>query len=292
MTLPIVLIVLASSLLHASWNLLARRQRSEISFFGRLLLIVLAAGFVPGVVSEWHARSIPLVSWLCMLGSASCLAVYMYGLGKAYSSSDFTIVYPVVRGLPVLMTGIFDVFRRHFPSLFGWLGMVLVVTGCALAPLHSFKGIKRHRFFNRAISWMLVAALSSVGYNAFDKIAQEHVTSGYGGALRYAYFLYALWCGAYWILINLIPPPGKEGTGSPGWKYPALAAVCNFFSYSLVLWAFQLVDQASYVVAFRQAGVLFGVITAFVFFKERGLATRLTGAILLTTGLVLIALLG
>lgn len=294
MPFSVIIIVLFSALMHAAWNLLARKRGRAVAFFGRTLLVVLLVGFVPCVASEWYARSIPLLSWLCMACSAICLSLYMYCLGRAYNSSDFTVVYPLVRGLPVLFTGLFDASRARFPTAAGWIGMFMVMAGCVMSPQHSFRDMRLRNYLDRAIFWVLIAAFATVGYNVFDKIAQEHVTAGYASAARYAYFLYALWCGFYWVLIRLfkVPESEEDQTGQLGWKWPALAAVCTFLSYSLVLFAYQIVDKAGYVVAFRQVSILFGVFVAVFAFKEQGVAIRLTGTLFMAAGLVLIAVMG
>ncbi len=43
------------------------------------------------------------------------------------------------------------------------------------------------------------------------------------------------------------------------------------------------------IVAFRQFSIVIGAIMAFILYKEQGVAVRLTGALFITSGLVLIA---
>ncbi len=76
------------------------------------------------------------------------------------------------------------------------------------------------------------------------------------------------------------------------WTMATVAALFNFGAYWLVLWAYQVTVQASYVVAFRQFSIVIGVVVAFLFFKEEGLVVRLTGTGLITLGLVLIQVFG
>ena len=66
----------------------------------------------------------------------------------------------------------------------------------------------------------------------------------------------------------------------------------TFTAYWLILWTYQLTQRASYVVAFRQFSIVIGVVVAFLVYHEKGVAVRLTGTLLLTIGLVLIALWG
>ena len=71
---------------------------------------------------------------------------------------------------------------------------------------------------------------------------------------------------------------------------PFIGGLCNFGSYWLVLYAYQLSQHASYIVAFRQFSIVLGVVFAFIFYKEHGFVVRITGTILITAGLVITAI--
>jgi uncharacterized membrane protein len=66
-------------------------------------------------------------------------------------------------------------------------------------------------------------------------------------------------------------------------------AILQNIAYLLVLMALQM-SKVSYVVAFRQVGVLFGTAMGIYFLKESYWKTRTTGALVLTLGLLLIGL--
>jgi len=66
----------------------------------------------------------------------------------------------------------------------------------------------------------------------------------------------------------------------------------GFSAYWLILWAYQLGPYASYIVAFRQFSIVIGAAIAFLIYKKKGLAVRISGALLITAGLVLIAVVG
>ena len=289
---PLALIlIVASTFMHAGWNLLIRHGRREATFVSRVLLLVAAAGLIPAAVSELAARSLPPTAWACVAGAGLCCGVYYYGLVRAYGHSDFTVVYPVARALPVLMVALADVLRGRSPTQAGWLGMGLVVGGCLLTPLHSFRGFALRRYLNRASVWIALTALGTVGYTLLDKFAAEVVSPGPATAARYGYvfFLFSFMC---YSLLRRLRPIRQEAGGSPGWRLPVLAAALNFGAYWLVLWAYQLGRHASYIVAFRQFSIVIAVVLAFAIFKERGLVVRLTGTFLLLAGLMLIALWG
>lgn len=286
-----IALVLCSTFMHAGWNLLARRQRSETIFFNRMLSMIALIGFVPAITSEVLTRSLTPKAWMCVAGSGFCCAVYFFFLARAYESSDFTVVYPVARSLPVLFVAMSDVLRGRYLTTLGWVGIVLVTCGCFLAPLQSFQDFTPRRYLNRASLWMLLTAMGTVGYSLLDKIASEVIQQGPATAARYGYMFYLISAVGYAVLIRVFRA-GEPDPNDLGWRLPTLAALLNFGGYWLVLWAYQLSKHAGYIVAFRQFSIIIGVISAFLIYREKGLVVRLTGTLLLTAGLISIALWG
>ncbi len=303
MTPFVLALVLSSTILHAGWNLLARRQRAEAQFFDRMLVAIAAIGLMPAAISEWQVRSLSPQAWAYAAGSGAFCALYYLFLAKGYASSDFTVVYPVARALPVLLVGLGDALRGRYPTALGWAGMALVVIGCFLVPLRSFRDFHLDRYLNRTSLWMLLTALGTVGYTLLDKAAAEVVLPGPATAARYGYVFYLVSYIAYATLLrtpllsrqpSIVRRFGADGPRSApiGWWLPFWGACLNFGAYWLVLWAYQLSERASYIVAFRQFSIVIGVILAFILYKERGVAVRLTATLLITAGLVVIGLWG
>jgi drug/metabolite transporter (DMT)-like permease len=75
------------------------------------------------------------------------------------------------------------------------------------------------------------------------------------------------------------------------WKRATVAAVISLVGYSLILEAFESAP-ASYVVAVRQASVLFVLGLSIVFLGERPGPMRILGAVATVIGVALVALLG
>ena len=277
--------------MHAGWNLLARYDRSEGEFYKKMLMITLIVGFLPAVISEIRTGSMTPLAWVCVIGSAICAAFYLFGLARAFDQSDFTIVYPVARALPVILIALIDVLRGRHLSPFGWVGICLVVIGSALEPQQRFGDFRVRNYYNSALLWMVIAALGTVGYTLLDKIAAEVVQSGPGTAARYGYFYFAISFFPYMLLMRQ-QSTTHENKRNPGWKLPIIGAIFGFSAYWLILWAYQLSPYASYIVAFRQFSIVIGAGLAFLIYKERGLAVRISGALLITAGLVFIGLWG
>lgn len=287
-----VALILASTFMHAGWNLLARRQRRETVFCLRLLIAIVIIGFVPALVSEALTRSLTAKAWVCVVISGFCCAVYFFGLARAYGASDFTVVYPVARSLPVLLVGLGDVARGRYPTPIGWLGMVLVVLGCLFTPLRSFRELALRRYVNRAVGWMLLTAVGTVGYTMSDKLASEVVTPGPATAARYGYVFFLVSLAVYAALLRIFGTGDEKNSEPLGWKVPTLAGCLNFGAYWLVLWAYQLARRASYITALRQFSIVIGVVLAVAIYKERPYPVRVTGILLIILGLVLVSFLG
>ena len=133
--------------------------------------------------------------------------------------------------------------------------------------------------------------MGTVGYTLLDKVASEIIQQGPATAARYGYVFFLIAGVSYAVFLKMFKA-GKQNLNCVGWKLPALAACMNFGAYWLVLWAYQLSPQASYIVAFRQFSIVIGTVLAFAIYKERGLIVRLAGISLLTSGLVVIGLWG
>jgi len=264
MNLSVILIVFVSALMHAGWNLFARKEREEIFFFSRMLTIMAVTGFFPAVISEVMIHSLTFKAWMCVAGSGFFCGLYFYSLARAYNSSDFTIVYPVVRSLPIFFIAIGDILRGRVISTNGWIGISLIATGCFFSPLHSFKDFSLPHYINRTGGWLILTASGTIGYTILDKVASEVILKGPATAARYGYFFFLTTFLFYHLFFYL---SGSE----------------KIEREKLTLFA-------SYVVAFRQISILLGVIIAFSVYKEKGLFVRLTGSVLLTSGLIIIAL--
>jgi len=291
MSLWVIVLVLCSTFMHAGWNLLARYERSESAFYRKMLIAIAVVGFAPGVLSEALTRSLTLKAWGCVTGSAFCAGLYLFFLARAFESSDFTVVYPVARALPVIFVAMGDVLRGRYLTGLGWLGILLVASGCALVPLRSFRDLAFRRYFNRASLWMLFAALGTVGYTLLDKVAAEVVQQGPATAARYGYMYFTISFAPYAAFLR-ISKRENHNSNTAGWKLAIPAAALSFGAYWMILWAYQLSPYASYIVAFRQFSIVIGAVFAFIIYKEQGVAVRLMGALLITSGLALIGVWG
>jgi drug/metabolite transporter (DMT)-like permease len=293
MTYLAMVLVFLSTFMHAGWNLLARKYRSEEVFFGRMLALIALIGLVPTIWSEIAVQSITPKAWLCVMGSGFFCGLYLHFLARSYRSADFTTVYPLVRALPVLLVGAGDVLRGMPPTSVGWIGLFLISAGCILSPAYPFRVPSFRSYFTKGNLMILVTALCTVGYTLLDKMASEVILQGPATAARYGYVYLAIAFVTYSISLRIFRIEGEgRDKNSIGWPILLLAACFNFGAYWLVLWAYQLSQHDSYVLSFRQFSIVIGVIIAFAVYKESGKLVRFTAVSFIAAGLILIGFFG
>ena len=121
-----LLLVLAAAAIHASWNALTKRAGDQLAFLwssvslATVVLLPVGWAFLP-------PEGVPPAAWPFLVATSVIHAVYFYVLGRAYGSGEFSLVYPIARGLGVALVPVAALFvldERPSP-----LGAVLVVGG-------------------------------------------------------------------------------------------------------------------------------------------------------------------
>jgi drug/metabolite transporter (DMT)-like permease len=282
-------LVLISTFLHAGWNLLAHARRTDQTFFLRTTIIIGFAGLVPVLWAELTGDTpFPAVVWGLLAVTGLFQGLYFLGLTRGYASGDFTVVYPVARALPVLLLAGVDSARGRAPSPLGWLGIMLVVAGCLVAPLESLRDVRLQRYFNATGFWVLVTALGGAGYSTVDKLAAEYLAPGAWTAARYGLVETLFAAGYLWFLLRLSGLPIRRASQRE-WRWAAVGGTAIFAAYWLILWAYQLSPYMSYVVALRQFSIVIGVVAATLLFHEPAPRLRLAAAVIIAVGVAAIA---
>ena len=305
-------VVLFSTILHAGWNLIAKRRSDSWTALLQILAAISVPGLLIAAATELLAGGILRHVWPFLLGAGCAQAVYFLGLTLGYRAGDLGVVYPVTRALPVLVLGGFDLARSLSPSPTGWLGLALVAAGCIV--ISGAAGADRGaavrgrlaRRLHPTIGWAAVAAAGTVGYTAFDKLAAEVLSRQSGGGLLDA-FRYGLWefvisTVLYAALLAAAmrasarrreAPPAAAArlswrTLAGDWR-TAAGGACMCGAYTLVLWAYQLAERASYVAALRQFSIVLGVAAGAALMRERAPLLRLGAAVVIVAGIALVS---
>jgi uncharacterized membrane protein len=284
-----IFLVLFSTFLHAGWNLVLRKQRSDSTLL-QVNIVISLVGLGPVLMAELGPEPVLGRVWGYLIVAGIFQAIYCLGLTQGYQSGDFTIVYPIARSLPVLLVAVWDAALGRTPSLTAWLGMILVTIGCLIIPLESWRGFHFGRYWNRAMLWAVVTALAIVGYTIADKLAADSLTTGPWTAARYGVYESAAIAIVYGFILKVMGRPALSSSDLTSWGWATLAAVGVFGAYWLILWSYQLAFQASYVVALRQLSIVIGVALGAWFLREAAPLLRLSAACVIVIGVAGIVL--
>lgn len=250
---------------------------------GVLICLPFLIGF--GVLPSLFLTSPGKLWWLVLL-SGLFETIYFICLIEAYQGGDLSLVYPISRSAP-LFTQIWAVlWIGEVLSWQGISGIGLVLIGLYTISLKhlnlkiTFSG--PNQFFSRPYLLALTAAIASSIYSVIDKVGVQIVPpifylwlinlsmtlhTGIYLALRRRDALWRVWCESK--------------------KEIVLISLLQNGAYFLVLMAMTM-SKVSYVVAFRQVGALFGALMGMIFLREETSHARITGVILMTSGLLLI----
>lgn len=134
MPLSAFALILLAGVIHASWNIAAKKANGDARFAfqsGVLMMVVWApVGIALGwrVVPHWGPKE-----WGFIVLSGALHVVYYVTLLRGYRKSDLTVVYPLARGSgPLLSPLVAILFLGERISLIGLAGIFGVVLGVFL----------------------------------------------------------------------------------------------------------------------------------------------------------------
>jgi drug/metabolite transporter (DMT)-like permease len=281
-------LVFVSAAMHAGWNLLVRNQRAVNMF---MCITIVATLFLLPIMLAAELVAEPVLSavpWHILIGGAM-LAIYYAGMTHSYRGGDFTVAYPLARALPVLIVASAEVALGDAPTFLGWVGSLLIAAGSILVPLQSLRELELKRYWNRTSLWILLAVMGIAGYTVVDSSALRQLPHGLDYAVRYSILEAVVGGAIYFLMVRLMREKIVLPRTVSDWKLPFLATFFVFGGYSLILWAFQSDDRASYVLGLRQISIVLGVVGGAYFFRERGARLRIPAAGVITLGVVLLS---
>lgn len=284
MSLPALALILLSAGFHAAWNALVKVSRDKQAFLWLIHLptIVLILPFF--LASE--ATPIPPIGWAMIVASAILHVFYSMSLGAAYAGGDLSLVYPLARSAPVFVPIWAIWWLNEHLTMLGFGGIGLVVVGAYLLGIEPGRTIRICEpllaLRRRDVQWAWVTALLISLYHITDKVGVATVSP-----LRFQYLMVVIRFALY--SIPIVPWKGRQllVEARTHWRSLLAVSLLQFLAYQLVLSAMTLAP-VSYVAAVRQTSVLLAVFTGSVMLREGHLALRLSAALAITLGVVLI----
>ena len=273
----VVLLILFAAVLHAGWNVLIKSESNNsantaLLVAGSAIIGVVFLPFVP----------LPLRPCWPYLGASVVIHIlYFTLLMLAYKKGDMSLVYPLMRGLPPVLTAVAAfILLNETLSWRGWLGIGMVSGGALLLTAD----YRFSRGFQLApIAFALLNAIVIVFYTLVD--AQGARLSG--NAFSYTGWMLFLLSLFFFILIPAIEGRKVFYAMARDWKKSIIGGACTFASYGIALWA-MTVAPVALVAALRETSILFGMILSVFILKERITWIRGLSIIFIVAGAVAI----
>jgi drug/metabolite transporter (DMT)-like permease len=274
----IVLVVLAAGVLHAVWNAIAKQNSDQLmgfALFGISATVIgggaLIATGLPG------QAAIPFA-----LASGVIHIAYEAGLMSSYRLGAFGQTYPIARGTSPLVVAIGAyLFANERLPLLATIGVVILAAGLITLAFSSGSLARADLPAIRAAGF---TGLTIAAYTLVDGLGVRHAHNSfaYGGLL----FLLQ---GPVFPLVALRRRPRAAWTPSPTIVKGLLAGALAMVAYGAVLWAQRRAPLAE-VAALRETSVISAALIGALLFKEQFGRRRVTAAVLVATGIVLISL--
>lgn len=278
-------LVLTAALLHATWNLAAKGVTGDRVAFIWLYVVTTVVCWGPVAVVWVVVRSEhPARSWLLGAAVTGVLHIgYQLVLQRGYAEGDLNLVYPLARGSgPLLTFAVALTVLGQRPGAIAVAGVLALVAGVLLIAV----GPARHGT-RAGVVWGLLTGAAIAAYTLWDNFSVNrlHVPP-------LPYFVLGTVLQAPWLALLLRgrrdPQPLAEVWRAA--RGPILTVgVLSPLAYILVLRALQLAPVALVAPA-RETSIVVGALFGWLVLHERRPARRLVGAVVVLSGVALIAL--
>jgi drug/metabolite transporter (DMT)-like permease len=275
--LSLYTLVFLSAVAHASWNALVKNAGDRLLMMGAIRAVGLTYGLVMLPFVPWP--SAVTVGWL----TCATVAVFAYYglLIQSYRIGDMSLVYPIARGsAPILLALIaFLTIDERLSSL-----QIAAVTLTSAGILMLVVGKGGDRI---AIALAIATGISIAAYSFFGALGVRASAD----VLGFQAWLEIL-TGIGMVSFIAI----RRGSAIGAFirvHYPMglLAGVLSVAGYLAYLAAAQILPLGP-VSAFRESSVIFGTVIGAIALREGFAARRIAAAIMVTSGVVALALAG
>jgi drug/metabolite transporter (DMT)-like permease len=292
-------LVLVAAVIHATWNLLAKRAGGDLRF---ILILQVAVALLWSPVGSWFAwREVPhyqAVQWGLIGASGVLHTGYLLVLLHGYRLGDLSVVYPLARGTgPVITAVLASVWLGESLGWLGTLGVSAVALGIFLiaggsqtlallrsAPSSAAETLRlRHGIGYGFLTGLFIAAYSVVDGYAVKQAHVSPVSVDYlGNVARLPFTL-------------LLLAFRGDGDGVSLRRYWAqhrrmvlFIAALSPVAYVLVLYAVELAPL-SHVAPAREVSMLFAALLGGSLLREENARQRMLGALCITVGVIALA---
>lgn len=276
-------LIILSAIMHATWNLLAKRAKTTGTVLVFLFAVVETVVYFPLVIYTLNQLYTGALSWWAvavMLGSSLLHTLYFWLLSKGYRVGDLSVVYPIARGTgPLLATiGAILLFAER-PTMIVLAGTLIISIGVII-----LTGDPRSLMQSTAlpgITYGLLTGFVVATYTLWDAYAMNQVAIAplmFQGGLSIIRML---------ILLPLVANRREEVVTA--WKNERLyiigIALLSSGAYLIILFVLAF-SPVSYVAPMRTLSILIGVLLGANLLKEEDMQRRVIASIAIIIGVI------
>lgn len=278
--------VLLAALTHATWNLAAKRAAGSRHFvwlysLGSLVLYAPAVAWV----LLFERPQFQAAHWLALLMTGILHLGYSLTLQAGYRVSDLSLVYPLARGTGPLLSFLAATFLLKEPaSAYSVLGVLLIVGGILMV---SGLTSEPHKAPRAGVALGILTGFFIAGYTINDGWAVKMLMLSpflidfTGNLLRLAILTPMALNDRHALLAE-----------AKTYRTPVLVvSVLGPLGYILVLFAMKHAP-IGHVAPMRELATLIGTYFGARMLKEQVTPLRVTGAVLIVSGVVTLAITG
>ena len=295
MSLQAFALVLLAGVIHAGWNIVAKKAGGDARF-SLFTSICMAVVWAP--LGWWLGRdAVPLwgaSEWALVAASALLHVLYFVVLLRGYRVADLTVVYPLARGTgPLISSMVAVALLGERLSALGAAGIAGVVVGVFLiaggpgmlrAAAHPVSQQARTRvlagLYYGVLTGLFIAAYTVVDGYAVKVVMLSPILIDYVGNLLRCIMLAP---------VGLMDMPAARRLWREQWRFALLVGVFSPIAYVLVLYAVQLAP-ISHVAPAREVSMLFAALIGGRLLGEGDRGLRIAGAVLIAVGVTALGL--
>lgn len=280
------LIVLAA-LIHATWNLLAKRAAHAGPTFVFVYTGIASLAYLPWtlwlIFEGALSWSLPVLA--CIVLSGALHLAYSLFLQRGYQVADLSVVYPIARGTgPLLSTiGAFLLLGED-PSPKGVAGLLAIVAGIILISTQGNLAKFSQPEARSGVRWGLITGGTISGYTVVD---------AWGVKALAIHPVVLDWFANFTRVLMLLPwmlahRHEMRERMRKHWLLALAVGLLSPLSYILVLFALRMGAPLSLAAPAREMSMMVGALLGLLLLREQVGPIRLLGCAVLLGGVVLL----
>ena len=289
-TSALALVVLAG-LVHACWNIVAKKADGDVRFAFFISLFTVVAWLPLGLYLGWQQLGAwDAKAWAGVAASGLIHVLYFIVLLRGYRKADLTVVYPLARGSGPLISSMVAIglFGEQLSAL-GFAGIAAVALGVFLVAggpgiWRRSRDVQQRSRLHAGLFYGLLTGVSIAAYTLVDGYSVK--------VLKLSPMLLFYMACCVQALLLAVPALQSRVLARQHWqrqwKYALLVGVLSPVSYVMVLYALQSAPL-SHVAPAREVSMLFAALLGGHLLGEGDRLARLTGAACIGLGVVALA---